>query len=123
MFAYDESIIQNINRVVAYANHHIYQIDDVLDMMNGQMLAPGENPEHLVLVPLGQWICYYLVNHPEQGLCHYFSFKPDATGRLPDKHAIAYVLLQFGLENVLLDKYITIDETENATKVIVPVRL
>lgn len=89
--------------------------------MNGQMDVPGERSEHLVLVPIGRWICYYLVDHPEHGLCHYFSIKPDASGKLPDKPAMEYVMEEFGIERSLLDKYISIDKKMAQVNVILPI--
>ena len=95
-------------------------MDDILDMMNGQMAVPGEGPNHLVLVPFGRWICYYLVDHPQYGRCHYFSFKPDASGKLPDKPVMEYVLKEFRIESPLLDKHITIDKVAAEAKIILP---
>ena len=120
MLAFDENIRQQIRKVVDYANQNIYELDDILDMMNTQMSTPGEKPEHLILVPMGRWICYYLVNHPEYGRCHYFSFSPDASDRLPDKPMIEYVLKEFDVDTPLLDQHIYIDKTASETKVILP---
>lgn len=120
VLAFDENIRQQIRNVADYANLNIYQLDDILDMMNDQMAVSGERPEHLVLVPIGRWICYYLVDHPEHGRCHYFQIKPDASGKLPDKHTIEYIVKEFGIESPLLDKHISIDKMEAETKVILP---
>lgn len=120
-FAFDENIRRQIKTIVDYANHNIYELDDMLDMMNGQMAVPEENPEHFILVPFGRWICYYLVEHPKYGRCHYFNLKPDATGRLPDKSSMEYLLKEFGIESPLLDKHITINKTGTEIKIVLPV--
>ena len=46
VLAFFENERQQIRKVVDYANHNIYQVDDILDMMNNQMVTPGEIPEH-----------------------------------------------------------------------------
>lgn len=120
-FVFDENVRRQIRNVVDYANLNIYKLDDILDMMNGQLAVPGEKPEHLVLVPTGRWICYYLVDHPEHGRCHYFSFKPDASGKLPDKPAMEYVLKEFDIERPLLDKHISIDKIAGEARIILPI--
>src|SRR5688572_24687827 len=99
---------REIRKVVEYAKQYIYQLDDILDMMNGEMSTPGEDSGHTVRVGMGLWICYYLVEHPNKGRCHYFHIKPDITGQLPDKPEMEYILKEFGAENALLDEHITV---------------
>lgn len=121
VLAFDENIMGQIRNVVAYAKGNIYELDDVLDMMNGQMDVPGKKSEHLVLVPFGRWICYYLVDHSEHGLCHYFSIKSDASGKLPNKPVMECVMKEFGIERPLLDKYISIDKKMAQVNIILPI--
>ena len=120
VFSFDNDIRQQIRKVVDYANQNIYQVDDILDMMNTHMTAPGAISEHLVLVPIGRWICYYLVDHPVEGRCHYFQIKPDASGGHPDKPAMEYILNEFGIEGSFLDNYITIDKINDETIIKLP---
>ena len=40
VLAFFENEIQQIRKVVDYANHNIYQLDDILDMMNNQKITP-----------------------------------------------------------------------------------
>jgi hypothetical protein len=123
VLAFDNNIKQQIKKKINYANLHIYQVDDILDMINGQMTIPGEISEHLILIPIGRWICYYIVDHPQHGRCHFFQIKPDASGRLPTKIEIEYILKEFGIENTLLDEHISIGKTEDETKVILPISI
>ena len=67
VLAFFENERQQIRKVVDYANHNIYQSDDILDMMNNEKVTPSEIPEDLVLVGIGRWICYFLVDHPNKG--------------------------------------------------------
>jgi hypothetical protein len=120
VLAFFENERQQIRNVVDYANHNIYQLNDILDMMNNEKVTPSEIPEHLVLVGIGRWICYFLVDHPNKGRCHYFQIKPDAYGRLPEKDEMEYILTEFGIESLLLDMHITIDEKNEAIKIILP---
>lgn len=121
VLAFDESVRRQIRNVIGYAKQHIYEVDDILDMMNDQKVTPGEKPGHLVLAPIGRWICYYLVDHPQHGRCHYFSFKPYVWGKLPDRPEMEYILREFGIESPLLDQHITIDKTGEEVKIILPV--
>lgn len=120
VFAFFENERQQIRKVVDYANHNIYQLDDILDMMNNQMITPSEIPEHLVRVGIGRWICYFLVDHLNKERCHYFQIKPDFRGVLPDKAELEYIVKEFGIENPLFDKHITIDEKNDVVKIILP---
>lgn len=120
VFAFDNFIRQQITKVIDYANDNIYQSDDILDMMNGQMDIPGTKQEHQVLVPMGRWICYYVVDHPNKGRCHYFQIKPDASGQFPDRHMLDYIMKEFGIERPLLDEHIKIDEKYAHTNIIIP---
>jgi hypothetical protein len=103
---------QQIRKVVGYAKNYIYQTDDLLDMKNGEMATPSEDPGHSVLVGDGRWICYYLVDHPNKGRCHYFHIKPDISGELPDKLQMEYIVKAFGIDSPLLDEHIKINNEE-----------
>lgn len=120
ILAFDEFIRQQIRKVIDYSKLSIYQTDDILDMMNSQMAVPGTIPEHQVLVPIGRWICYYLVDHPNKGRCHYFQIKADASGKLPDKPTLEYIVKEFGIDKPLLDEHITIDEKLVETNIVLP---
>ena len=112
---------QQVKKVIDFARLNIYQIDDLLDMMNNQMAVPGEQSEHLVLVPVGRWICYYLVDHPHLGRCHYFSIKTDASGKQPSLLEMEYFLKEFGINQTLLNDQITIDKVADQTNIILPI--
>jgi len=111
---------QQIRKVLDYAEKYIYQTDDLLDMRNGEMATPGEDPHHSVLVGLGRWICYYLVDHPIKGRCHYFHIKPDMSGELPDKAQIEYIANEFGVQKPLIEEYININKEEMIVNLIIP---
>jgi len=120
VFAFSENERQQIRKVLDYANHNIYQLDDILDMMNNEKVTPSEIPEHLVRVGMGHWICYFLVDHPNKERCHYFQIHPDFSGVLPDKTDLEYIVKEFGIENALFDEHITIDEKNGVVKIILP---
>lgn len=119
-YFFDNNIRRQIQTVINYAKSNVYQVDDILDMMNGQMTIPGDITDHVVVGPLGIGICYYLVEHPQKGLCHYFQFKPDTLGKLPNSLEIEYVLKAFEINPPLLPEHITIDEVNEEIKVVLP---
>ncbi len=120
VLAFFENESQQIRKVVDYAQNYIYQTDDLLDMKNGEMATPSEDPGHLVLVGVGSWICYYLVDHPNKGRCHYFHIKPDISGELPDKPQIEYIMKEFGIQSPLLDEYININNEDMVVNLVLP---
>lgn len=120
LIAFDRITKQTISKVIEYARDNIYVIDDLLDMKNGELAIPGSNTAHLVLVPFARWVCYYIVDHPNLGRCHYFQIKPDATGQLPGKPDMEQIIREFGINSELLDNYITIDRGLEETKIVFP---
>ena len=118
--AFFENERQQIRKVVDYANVNIYQLDDILDMMNNQKITPSETPEHIVYVGIGRWICYFIVDHPSKGRCHYFQIRADAWGQLPDKPELEYIVKEYGIDNYLFDKHITFDQENKVIKIILP---
>src|SRR5687767_4140682 len=97
-----------IKNVVAYAKTNIFQSDDLLDMKNGEMITPGEDPGHVARVGLARWVCYFLVDHPNKGRCHYFQMKEDMLGALPDRPEMEDIVKEFGIDRPLLDDHINI---------------
>lgn len=120
VLAFLENERRQIRKVVNYAQNNIYQTDDILDMMNGEMDTPSEDSSHLVLVGVGRWICYYLVDHPNKGRCHYFHIKPDISGELPDKPQLEYIVKEFGIDSPLLDDHIKIDNEKMVVNILLP---
>lgn len=111
---------REIRKVVDYAKNYIYQTDDLLDMKNGEMATPSEDSGHMVRVGMGRWICYYLVDHPNKGRCHYFHIKPDISGGLPDKPQLEYIVKEFGIESPLLDEHIKSKNEEMVVDIVLP---
>ena len=120
VLSFFENERQQIKKVVEYSKNYIYQTDDILDMMNGEFATPGEDPGHSVLVGVGRWICYYLVDHPNKGRCHYFHIRPDISGELPDKPQMEYIVKEFGIENPLLDEHIKVNNEERVVNIVLP---
>ena len=120
VLAFFEHERREIRKVVDYAQNYIYQLDDILDMWNGEMDTPSEHPGHSVRVGVGRWICYYLVDHPNKGRCHYFHIKPDISGELPDKPQMEYIVKEFGIESPLRDEYININNEDMVVNIVLP---
>lgn len=120
MYTFDQFTKSQILQIIEFAKNNVYQIDDILDMMNDQMDRPGDVSEHMVRIPIGQWICYYIVEHPHKGLCHYFQIKPDINGRLPDKTSIEYITKEFGIDSIIINDYISDDKANPEIRVVIP---
>jgi hypothetical protein len=121
VLAFFENERREIRKVVAYAKNYIYQTDDLLDMKNGELSTPSEDPKHMVLVGAGRWICYFLVDHPNKGRCHYFHVKPDLSGEPPDKPQLEYIVKEFGIESPLLQEHIEINKEEMVVNIVLPI--
>ena len=50
VLAFFENERLQIRKVVDYAKNYIFETDDLLDMKNGEMATPSEDPGHSVLV-------------------------------------------------------------------------
>lgn len=111
---------KQIKKLVDYAQNYIYQTDDLLDMRNGEMPTPSEDPERSIRVGHGLWICYYLVDHPIKGRCHYFDIKPNVSDVLPDKSQMAYIVKEFGIDSHLQDEHIKIKNEEMVVSIVLP---
>ncbi|MBD81170.1 MAG: hypothetical protein CL840_19790 [Crocinitomicaceae bacterium] len=120
IFPFNEPIKAQIKKVVNYSLENIYDIDDLLDMMNGHLEAPGSKPEHSIRINLGSWTCYYVVDHPEYGKCNYFQITPDLKGNFPDDSGLEYILSQFGIENPYLENQHKLIRKENELTLIMP---
>ena len=120
VLAFLENERRQIRKLVDYANNYIYQTDDILDMMNGEVYTPSEDARHSVVVGDGRWIFYFLVDHPNKGRCHYFQIKPDILGELPDKPQMEYIVKEFGIDSPLLDEHIKINNEEMVVNIVLP---
>ena len=54
VISFFENERRQIRKVIDYARNNIYQTDDILDMMNGEMANPSEDSGHMVLVGVGR---------------------------------------------------------------------
>lgn len=111
---------QYIKKLVDFASHNIYQLDDLLDMMNNEMATPSEDSRHVVVVGHGRWICYFIVDHPNKGRCHYFQIKSGFPGPLPDKEELDYIVKEFGIDKPLLGKHISVDNEKAMVSIVLP---
>jgi hypothetical protein len=111
---------QYIKRLVDFANHNIFQLDDVLDMMNNEIATPGEDSRHTVVVGHGRWICYFIVDHPNKGRCHYFQIKSGFPAPPPDKEELDYIVKEFGIQKTLLEKHISVDNEKAMVSIVLP---
>lgn len=111
---------QDIKRLVDFASNNIYQTDDLLDMMNDDMATSSEDSRHAVVVGQGRWICYFIVDHPNKGRCHYFQIKSGFPDPLPDKEELDYIVKEFGIGTPLMDAHINVENENAMVSIVLP---
>lgn len=120
IYSFFDNERRQIRKVVDYAQKYIYQTDDLLDMKNGEMATPGEDSGHLVFVGDGLWICYFIVDHPNKGRCHYFQIINKISGDLPDINELKYIIKEFGIDRPLLDEHVKINVDKVQVDIVLP---
>lgn len=48
MFAFNRFLKHQVKQVIQHATENVYNIDNLLDMKNGQMPVPGDDTRHLI---------------------------------------------------------------------------
>src|SRR5688572_22092740 len=94
----DENVRSQINDVIDYSHKNPYSMDDLLDTINGQMLPAGDNPKHVIHIPIGYRVVYS-IEHQVHGDLKHISISVDTIGRLPSSDAVSMILEEFGFNN------------------------
>lgn len=98
----DDTIKEVIQRVVTYAEMHVYSMDDLLDMYNKQLPIVGDIPEHVCHIPMGFRVVYS-IEEQNVGKIRHISISVETSGKLPSVPAIEQIIKLFGYTNDLCD--------------------
>ncbi len=97
----DDSVRSAVNKVVDYANLNILTIDDMLDIMNGQKIPPGDIKEHCIIIFDG-YGCIFSIEEQNQGRVRHLSVHltnaKDPGLFLPSPEAVRAIAMLFGIK-------------------------
>jgi hypothetical protein len=114
------AIRAEIDRVVAYAHEHRYTLPEMMLRKLGHRSPPGDNPEHVVVVPLG-FRCVYTVDQNEKRdwFRHLSVSLPDAPPEsAPAVAAVQLLIGAFGFVGPLEKCGIWLEDTPTGHKAV-----
>lgn len=106
----DNEVRKEIERVRKHAEKNVYTLDDLLDMKNGQLGPPGNDPNFTCHIPMGFKVVFS-IEHQPGGKMRHMSMS-SGPGRLPSQQAVEMVMHEFGFKApTILDLYnVSIEE-------------
>ena len=112
-----EEVSARIKEVVHYAEKHIFSMDDMLDIMNKQREPPGNDPNHVVFIPIGIKVVFTM-DKQNIGICKHISISVDRPGKLPNPLVVENILLEFGIETPMHDCVIDVEDLSHGYQAI-----
>lgn len=105
----DDGVKNQIAEVIEYAQQHVYTMDNMLDVLNGDMPPAGDNPNLVVNIPHGLRVVY---SEEEQqiGRCKHISVSVNTPGKLPNPVVVEEVLKLFKIESPMYDCVINVKD-------------
>jgi hypothetical protein len=97
----DEITRKKIADVIRYAEENVYSMDDLLDMINGQLRPPGDDVFRVIVIPIGYRTVYSLEDQAS-GMCRHISISVPNSGKLPSIPAVQMIIKEFGFKNDLV---------------------
>lgn len=96
----DENVKHSLAKIVAYAEKHIYTMDDLLDIKNKQMEAAGDVKENVCILPFGYRVVFS-IEQQTPGKVRHLSMSVDTPGNLPNQYSVKEIMKIIGFENEL----------------------
>lgn len=112
-----DEVSTRIKEVVRYAEKHIFSMDDMLDIINKQREPPGNDPHHVVYIPIGIKVVFTM-DKQNIGICKHISISVDRPGKLPNPLVVENILLEFGIETPLHDCVINFEDLSHGYQAI-----
>ena len=91
----DDNVKRKMEKLAAYAEAHIFSMDDLLDMVNKEKPPPGLDPNFQVEIPVGYKVVYSIEDQPA-GKVRHLSVSVDAKGKLPSIPAVKEIMIMLG---------------------------
>lgn len=87
----DDQIVAAAEKVKAYAIEHRETLRQIQERMSTNAPGPGNNLEHVLLIPAGYKVVYSIEQQPV-GWCQHISVSVDTHGLWPSEHAVSEIL-------------------------------
>lgn len=109
-----------IEKMVAFAEKNPLSMDDMLDMMNGDLKAPGDTKGYFALGPLGMKIVY-CIEHQDLAKVRYLSISFMSGDKLPPVPLVEEIMKMIGFSLPLEECIVQLEEI-NGKKGVVAIR-
>lgn len=96
----DDIVRARIGDVIAYAEHNVLSMDDLLDIHNKQGPAPGDMIGYVCFIPFGYNVVYS-IEEQNPGKMRHLSISVDEDGKLPSPSAVEFIMQLFGFKKDL----------------------
>ncbi len=98
-----EEVLSEIKEVIAYANEHVYSIDDLKKIVESELPIPGKIEEHCIKIPVN-FNCVFSFEMQKMGKCRHLSVSISEKSRYPAPQAMNLLMKEFGftgdIENI-----------------------
>lgn len=115
----DDNIRKTITRIIDHAEKNVFSVDDLLDIMNKQSLAPGEREGFGCNIEVGYRVVYS-IEMQNAGKCRNLNVSINKENRLPPEWAVKQLIREFGFKSPLYNcilNFKIISLTQNAISV------
>lgn len=99
---------KKIDALIRNAQLRPYTMDDLLDIKNGAMIPPGDEPDFRIEIPVGYRVVYTIEHQVDRKFIH-MSISVAGKNKLPDPIVVGIILQLFHVENELPDCIISIE--------------
>ena len=109
----------DIQKLIDYAENNIITIEMLHLMVNGTVQPSGDNPNHVIYIPMGYRVVYTIEQQP-MGLSRHISISVDNPGFYPNAIAIDAIIKEFGYKGTHKDCHVYTEREINAVNLIQP---
>lgn len=110
--------IQSLKALAQYAKENPLSIDDNLDQMNGDRLAPGLMAKYQCSIPVGYKVVFTFEKNNLNQDIRRMSISTSTPGQHPSPATVAMVIKLLGFENNLEDCLVRIEALEDGQSAI-----
>lgn len=103
MLLIDNDVIERLRQLEEYAQQHIFSMDEMLDVSNGQAPAAGAMKEFTCLIPVGFKVVFAIESQPA-GYIRHLSVSLGDGRRAPSVPVVVEIMKMLGFKTNLLEK-------------------